>query len=329
VRIKNKDDKTVIDLKGGTRGDLYIRDGENEDIIHLSGAGTISVGGKGHWARITSVSSDDKEVLIIDGGGITLGGNGYGGIIRFLSLKNKDKKEEVTVIDGQGNISLGGYGFYGQLIIKDVNGRVTSHIDGGGRIFAGTQSPPYPGYKGEIFLYDTNGRERIHLDGGLGKMVLNDINGQERILLDGETCDITLSGADCAEEFDVTENEDINPGTVLVINDDGKLSPSEKPYDKRVAGVVSGGEGYHPGIILDKNPNQNKRLPLALTGKTYCRVDAQHAPIELGDLLTTSSTPGHAMKACDPLRAFGSVIGKALRSHKENSGMIPILVALQ
>jgi hypothetical protein len=53
------------------------------------------------------------------------------------------------------------------------------------------------------------------------------------------------------------------------------------------------------------------------------------APIEVGDLLTTSPTPGHAMKATDPVRAFGAVIGKALRALGDGQGLIPILVALQ
>jgi hypothetical protein len=35
------------------------------------------------------------------------------------------------------------------------------------------------------------------------------------------------------------------------------------------------------------------------------------------------------MKAEDPVRAFGTVIGKALGSLKEGIGMIPILVTLQ
>jgi hypothetical protein len=46
-------------------------------------------------------------------------------------------------------------------------------------------------------------------------------------------------------------------------------------------------------------------------------------------LLITSPIPGHAMKAADPLRAFGAVIGKALAPMLEGQGLIPILVALQ
>jgi hypothetical protein len=70
-------------------------------------------------------------------------------------------------------------------------------------------------------------------------------------------------------------------------------------------------------------------MPLALLGKAYCKVDAQYSAIEVGDLLTTSPTPGHAMKASDPLQAFGAVIGKALRPLSAGQGVVPILIALQ
>ena len=66
-----------------------------------------------------------------------------------------------------------------------------------------------------------------------------------------------------------------------------------------------------------------------MVGKVHCKVDAQYSPIEVGDLLTTSPTLGHAMKASDPLKAFGAVLGKALRPLKEGQGLVPILVALQ
>jgi len=64
-------------------------------------------------------------------------------------------------------------------------------------------------------------------------------------------------------------------------------------------------------------------------GKVFCKVDAQFGAIEVGDMLTTSSTSGHAMKASDQIKAFGSVIGKALKPFKKGQGLIPILIALQ
>ena len=143
------------------------------------------------------------------------------------------------------------------------------------------------------------------------------------------TGDIRLSNQDCAEDFDVSGSEEIQPGTVMVIANDGSLHMSQRAYDKRVAGVISGAGNLKPGIILGKQESKEIRMPLALLGKAYCKVDASCTPIEVGDLLTTSPVSGHAMKAVDPLRAFGAVIGKALRPLNAGQGLIPILIALQ
>jgi hypothetical protein len=141
--------------------------------------------------------------------------------------------------------------------------------------------------------------------------------------------DVVLTGADCAEEFDVESSAAIDAGTVMVVVEGGALQPSAKAYDRKVAGVISGAGEYKPALILDRRRASDGRLPIALVGKVYCKVDADNGAIEVGDLLTTSPTPGHAMKASDPSQAFGAVLGKALQSLKSGKGMIPILVALQ
>lgn len=142
--------------------------------------------------------------------------------------------------------------------------------------------------------------------------------------------DIVLTNAaDCAEEFDVTDAAEIEPGTVMVLDQHGAVRSSWQAYDKKVAGVISGAGGYKPGVILDKRDASEGRMPVALVGKVYCKVDAQYAPVEVGDLLTTSPTRGHAMKAEDPSKAFGTVIGKALRPLPAGQAMIPVLIALQ
>ena len=69
--------------------------------------------------------------------------------------------------------------------------------------------------------------------------------------------------------------------------------------------------------------------PIALVGRAWCKVDASHGAIGVGDLLTSSPTAGHAMIANDAKRAFGAVIGKALAPHAEGLGLVPILIALQ
>jgi hypothetical protein len=141
--------------------------------------------------------------------------------------------------------------------------------------------------------------------------------------------DVVLTGADCAEQFDSVGDRTLEPGTVVVIDLDGSLRESCDAYDRKAAGIVSGAGEYRPGIVLDRRESDSGRIVIALIGKVYCKVDAGYAPIELGDLLTTSPTPGHAMKASDPGRAFGAVVGKALRPLPGGRGLVPVLVALQ
>jgi hypothetical protein len=134
--------------------------------------------------------------------------------------------------------------------------------------------------------------------------------------------------ADFAEDFRSLETC-VEPGTVMVIDDFAALRVCDVAYDKRVAGVVSGAGNFRPAIILGNQVSEDKTVAVALMGKVYCKVDARRSPIAVGDLLTTSQTPGHAMKADNPLKAFGAVIGKALLPLKRGQGLIPILIALQ
>lgn len=140
--------------------------------------------------------------------------------------------------------------------------------------------------------------------------------------------DVQLIGADLAEQFGVVGDEDVEAGSVVVFAGEDRVRMSDAPYDRRVAGVVSGAGSYRPGLILDRQDGR-ERLPLALVGKVWCKVDADCGPVALGDMLTTSSTPGHAMRAADPARAFGAVIGKALGSLQSGRALVPVLVALQ
>lgn len=142
------------------------------------------------------------------------------------------------------------------------------------------------------------------------------------------TGDVLLSGADCAEHFDVGDANLPEPGTVVVIDENGALRESSHAYDKKVAGVVSGAGEYRHGIVLDKRPEEG-RIPVALVGKVFCKVSGEFSPVAVGDLLTTSPTPGYAMKAVDPARAFGAVLGKALNPLHSGLGLVPVLVTLQ
>ena len=69
------------------------------------------------------------------------------------------------------------------------------------------------------------------------------------------------------------------------------------------------------------------QTPIALAGRVPCKVTDENGPIRRGDLLTTSSTPGHAMRAdIDSFDKIGSVIGKALEPMESGTGVIEVLV---
>jgi len=204
-------------------------------------------------------------------------------------------------------------GVYGNNDLPSANG-VTGTSSGGRGLM---------GLSDNIGIYAKGGQFAGVFDGNVS------VNGDQAVTGNLTAHDVVLAGGDCAEDFDIAGREKIEPGTVMVIDQEGMLQPSQQAYDKKVVGVLSGAGDYKPGIVLDKQQSTENRMPVALVGKVYCKVDAHYASIEVGDLLTTSPTSGHAMKADDPLKAFGSVIGKALRPLKTGQGLIPILIALQ
>jgi hypothetical protein len=115
----------------------------------------------------------------------------------------------------------------------------------------------------------------------------------------------------------------------MVIGENGALVPCTLAYDKRAIGVISGAGSLKPAITLGHSETSIPSAVIALIGTVFCRVDADKAPIEVGDLLTSSNTPGHAMKATDPAKSFGAIVGKALSPLYEGQGLVPILIALQ
>jgi hypothetical protein len=161
---------------------------------------------------------------------------------------------------------------------------------------------------------------------GGDQTVGGNVNVSGNVNVDG---DVVLEGGDCAERFDVSAAEGVEPGTIMVIGEDGGLRPSDRAYDRRVAGVVSGAGAYRPGIVLDKRSGDEGRVTIALVGKVYCKADANAWPIRVGDLLTTSETPGHAMSVADPVKGVGAVIGKSLGALGSGLGLVPMLIALQ
>jgi hypothetical protein len=153
--------------------------------------------------------------------------------------------------------------------------------------------------------------------------------GESRITTDV----LEIRGADVSERFDVrSEPDTVEPGMVVSIDSDprGGMVIAQQAYDRRVAGVVSGAGGVRVGMVMGQSGTvADGDHPVALAGRVYCWADASYGAIEPGDLLTTSDTPGHAMKARNHARAQGATLGKAMTSLAEGKGLVLVLVSLQ
>jgi hypothetical protein len=144
-------------------------------------------------------------------------------------------------------------------------------------------------------------------------------------------CSLTIrGGCDLAEPFEMSGGE-IPKGSLVVIDEEheGKLKLAGREYDTRVAGIISGANGISPGISLHQEGVLEGGQNVALSGRVYALADASNGAIKPGDLLTSSSTPGHVMKVTDHARAQGAIVGKAMSALKEGKGTVLVLVGLQ
>ena len=137
-------------------------------------------------------------------------------------------------------------------------------------------------------------------------------------------------GSDVAEPFQMSSPE-IPRGSVVVIDDShpGRLKLSDRAYDQRVAGIVSGANGINPGISLSQQGVLEGGQNVALSGRVYVLADASNGGIRPGDLLTTSGAPGRAMKVTEHAKAQGAILGKAMSPLAEGTGTVLVLVTLQ
>jgi hypothetical protein len=144
----------------------------------------------------------------------------------------------------------------------------------------------------------------------------------------------TTPAADFAEMMEVEEAigpeaNSYQPGDVLIISPEtGKLTTGRQPYCPLVAGVYSTQPGFLGGQRIDEE-RLGQQVPLAVIGIVPCKVTSENGPIAIGDLLVTSSTPGHAMRGTDRSLMLGAIVGKALEPLASGTGTIKVLVTLQ
>ena len=121
--------------------------------------------------------------------------------------------------------------------------------------------------------------------------------------------------ADLAEYYE--GDQDYEPGTVLVFGGDKEVTTTDQINDTRSAGVVT----TNPAYVMNAEQT-GIRVCIALAGRVPVKVVGR---VKKGDMLTTSATPGYAVRASTP--TLGAIIGKALEDKDYGeAGVIQVAV---
>ena len=162
-----------------------------------------------------------------------------------------------------------------------------------------------------------------------GNVGIGNPNPTEKLDVNGTTKTKVLEitgGSDVVEKID--SDYKLEPGDIVVLdpNNEGKVKLTSIPYDKKVAGVISGANGVKSGLTLSQEDVLFGEYPLAMMGRVYAKVTGK---VEIGDLITTSDKEGYGMAITDYAKSNGTVIGKAMSAQDKGEGYILLLVNLQ
>jgi len=352
----------VLTLNNASSASTINLNGSNGHAESQNGFYALASIGGNVWAKLTSGGGGNLRTYASNGTTetVVMGTAGSGTTGGFLQIKQADGGLGMNV-DGDAGTNAGG-----QLTVYQADGSSgvvvdgdATNADGGGLITvndpAGTTGVSIDGYAlgngGSVNLYDADGTNTVQIDAADsttsgGQIILRKADGTYSIEIDAEfgaagsdgriiTPVLQISGgSDLSENFDVQtpDGADPLPGSVVCIsaNKPGELVISSRAYDHTVAGIVSGAGGVKTGMLMaQRGTAAYGKHPIALSGRVYCLADASHGAITPGDLLTTSATPGHAMKVSDHAAAQGAVIGKAMSSLENGRGLVLVLVNLQ
>ena len=321
-------------------GELVLSDADSTTTVNLRAAESATTG-----ARLDLFHADGTRTVTLDAQS-GVGGGAFelfesGGVRTvFLNSDGSGRAGVLGLYDGSGDLTVlidadEGDGIGGTIQVFNSAGAIRAELDGQGASGGG-----------ELILRDEDGTSTVVIEaaegagngaqialyraaGGGATIVLDaDQGGEGRITT--QVLEIT-GGSDFSENFDIRAG-DAQPGMLVKIDaaHPGELAVADRAYDRAVAGVVSGAGGVKPGLVMGQRGTvADGKHPVALTGRVYCLVDAERGAIAPGDLITTSDTPGHGMKASDPARTHGAVIGKAMTGLARGRGLILVLVNLQ
>jgi len=108
----------------------------------------------------------------------------------------------------------------------------------------------------------------------------------------------------------------------IVSSDDltlrGNLKKSDKPYDEYIIGI------YYV-IYKDNHDPRVREIPFKHDGVYFVKCNSENGKIRKGDLVTSSSEPGVAMKATKS----GMILGLALEDASGSTGLVKVRLTIQ
>lgn len=348
---------------GAIDRDLHVRAGSSSRLVVQGTTGNVGIGTANPESALTVGDGTSTADARIPNGGVCVDSDGDctppapgalrigdGGIVGADSANNN----VLLVPDGSGNVGIGTPSPTGSLEVSRNSTLGTpqlmlteSEADYSRLTFGNTENSRFWTIAGltkddqvdgfptdNLNFYHSTAGNGLSMHVGAGNQAWVGIGTtvpQARLDVRGRTRTeiLEIAGADVAEKFPVSGN--VEPGMVVEIDPDksGKLRLAHGAYNRRVAGVVSGAGGLSVGAILGNLPGMEDATPVALSGRVYVRCDTSNGPIEPGDLLTTSDTTAYAMKVTDHGRAQGAILGKAMTSLEQGTGLVLVLVSLQ
>lgn len=344
-----------IGTTGPAQQFLSVRGGENLDQVNLN-AGFLNNGSNNSYGLTFGSSSGEGIASERTAGANQYGLDFYTSFTQRMSLNNAGN----LILDGndlyllEGN-TWNGFGYRSSVAGISPSGGEGIFVYGLDAGYLGTRNPDavaltwdwhnnvttYGEYlvcKGltpvDAYIGDDGSGNDVQIGSQIsGITTVSAYNTADGAFMHFACSSISIKGgSDLAEPFKFSSSEDQIPqGAVVVIDErnPGRLKMSDREYDTRVAGVVSGANGIQPGIQMEQQGLLEGGKNVALTGRVYVQADAGNGDIRPGDLLTTSSTPGCAMKVKDRFRAEGAILGKAMTGLEKGRGMVLVLVTLQ
>jgi hypothetical protein len=141
-------------------------------------------------------------------------------------------------------------------------------------------------------------------------------------------------GADYAESIAAVPGAQLHPGDVLAIDASHgyAVARSSRANSPLAVGVYS----TRPAVLAvgsrQATGSLGGQVPVAMMGVVPTKVTAAGGAIRAGDLLTSSSVPGYAMRARSArvhgitIYSQGTIIGKALQALRSGRGVIQVML---